>query len=1131
MLRLVALCVWLLIQTDAVLAQTFAPNSVLSEGQWLKIAIVEEGLYKISGQWLRQQGWTQGISPSQLHLYSAGNGMLPQRNSAPRIDDLQPVAIWLNNPQAPAFQEQDFFLFYAQGAHQVRIDTANQLFLPETNLYADTNYYFLTLHDHSSLQARLQPQADLGAASVVFEHFDDYWHHEQERVSLLLSGRQWYGETFNDNTLHTFNINTEGLLPNSPLKLRIQAVGGGTQSATLSIRANNTDIGQLGFPILPQQRYDPKVQEVLRTFDFAANTVGNPGAIRLDVRYNRQGNNNLAYLDYLTLQIQRRLAYYNSPTVFRTFESLQYPTAAYRIAQTQAGAVVWDISNPLQPKLQNKRFENGQTVFAVATAGLLRSFLVFQGENFPPPIAAQRINNQNLHASPTPNLLIITHPSLQAEAEQLAAFRRNHDGLNVLVVNTVQVYHEFSGGRPDLTALRDFIRMLYTRQPEQLRYVLLFGAASVDYKNRLPNNSNLVPIYESRESIHPIFSYASDDYFGFLEPEEGEWVENFGGDHTLEVGIGRLPARTPTQAAGMVQKLIRYSQSNAQQWGNWRSLLTFVADDGDFNIHQLDAEQLSQQVLNNAPAYKPLKKFLDAFPRELGGAGATSPKLTESLLERIDKGSLIVNYTGHGAETGWAEEDIMNAGHWQNLRNTRLPLVVTATCEFGRYDNPTLTSGAQLAILNPLGGAIGLITTTRPVFSSTNFALNQAFYQVIFQANAAGQPPRLGEVMRLTKNAALRGAVNRNFSLLGDPSMRLNYPKHQTTLTQISADTLRALQEIRLQGEVRDTQGQRLSTFNGLALVTLHDKPLTRRTLGVGAPAMNFQEVDNPLFRGQVRVVNGQYEAAFIIPQNINYQLGEGNLRVYAYDSLAATDAHGINTLVVGGSAPLGTPDRTPPTIRMWINDESFVSGQAIEGDRPVLGAALSDESGINISTAGLNNAIRARLRYPDGRVREWILNEEYVADLDTYQSGRLRFALPRLEAGTYQLSLEAWDVWNNSTEEQLSFVVNPILRIGISLADIYPNPMSENATLRIRHDQAGEDLSLTLQLVDNQGRLVQTWDLELLAAPETILLPWDGRDSKGMKIHNGTYICRVWLRSKLRQIEGRQSIKILVAR
>ncbi|MBC7923133.1 MAG: type IX secretion system sortase PorU [Ferruginibacter sp.] len=1121
-----------------------AQHSVLAQGDWYKIGVVKGGLHRMDAAFLRGLGIPVGsILPAHLRLYGNGGGMLPQPNATPRPADLTENAILVVGEADGRFDEGDYLLFYAQSPHPIAYDAAKQRFGHQTNLYSDTTFYFLTTGDAPGW--RVPDQAGIASENQL-NAFDDYVFHEKESKNFLQSGREWYGETFDFTPEHRFTFDLPGVLPNSPVGVTSSVVGASPSPSRFEVSVNNRVAGTQEVAALPPvfdpryARYNVRGMGQVNTFVTEAPAGGSE--VMVGVAFQKNGVNGAqGYLDFLGVQTRRALRRYGNQTAFRSLETLRLADANFNVGGMDADCRVWDVTDPQQPK--NQLFSlDGETATFGTTGLVLREFVAFRGNGFDAPVSGRKIANQDLRGLSVPQLLIVTHPAFQRAAERLADFRRTHDGLSARVVTTEEVYNEFSSGRPDVTAIRDLARYLYDRGGD-FRYLLLFGDATYDYKNRITSQRAFVPVYESRESLHPIFSYSSDDYFGFLEEKEGEWTETNGGDHTLDIGVGRLPAKTAAEASVVVDKLVRYATGSAVR-ERWRSRVDFVADDGDFNTHQLDAERLAQGVETQQPGYQVDKLYVDAFPQVVGPGGQTAPQVQRSINRTVNEGALIVNYTGHGGESGWAEERILGLADifsWKNPDN--LPLFVTATCEFGRYDDPARTSGAELILMGKYGG-IGLVTTTRPVYSNTNFLLNKAFYQAVFEP-VDGQLPRLGDVVRKTKNNSLSGSVNRNFSLLGDPSMRLAYPEHELVVTHLNGrrvegpaappDTLRALGRVTVEGEVRPRGApDRLADFNGLLAASAFDKATPLTTLGTendGFPndKMAYSLWKDRIFEGQATVRDGRFSFSFVVPKDIHYRFGPGKLSLYARNHGATADATGALTgVVVGGSAPAVPPDRQPPRIRLFLNDTAFVNGGTVPANATLV-AHLDDESGINLAEGGIGHAISAVVNNGESI----ILNPYYRADPDTYQRGTVVYPLEGLMPGKNALTLKAWDVYNNPAEASLEFTVTPNAGLFLQFVRCYPNPFNvasaSSVAFEWQTNRAGEALAVTIDVFDATGRRVKTLSAEPDGPEAANVLTWDGRSEAGVPLSKGVYFYRVRALSRRDGSQADKSNKLVL--
>ena len=512
------------------------------------------------------------------------------------------------------------------------------------------------------------------------------------------------------------------------------------------------------------------------------------------------------------------------------------------------------------------------------------------------------------------------------------------------------------------------------------------------------------------------------------------------------------------------------------------------------------------------------KIYMDAFPQAQTPNGESAEAVNQAIEEAIKKGALIINYTGHGSEFRWADETILNhnmINSWDNF--DRLPLFVTATCEFGRHDDPKRISGAEKLLTNPNGGAIGLVTTARPVFASKNFILNKAFYEIALELTDSGYPT-LGDIFKYTKNDSYTIVANRNFALLGDPSMKLSYPRKNLIITEIAADesapgdTVHALSTVRMKGAVTSPEGEPILNYHGTAEVTVFDKETTTETLGSeGGRTFTFKERNSVIFRGQASIESGQFEVNFVVPKNINYQTGQGKISLYALSSSGLEDAGGAtNSFVIGGSNKSAPFDNTPPKITLYMDDTSFKNGGST-GKNTVLLAKITDKSGINISNTGIGQDISALLNSKE----EFVLNDFFKPDVDTYQSGWVRYPIDNLEEGKQTITMKVWDVYNNSSDASLDFYVFDGHRLTLSQVLNYPNPFKESTTFLIDHNQPGATLEVTIRIFDRQGKLVHQILTKYENSPSSIEnTTWNGTNGHGIELNSGIYIYQVEVKS-----------------
>jgi hypothetical protein len=1082
--------------------QTYAQNSVLSEGRWFKIGITQTGVYRIDVAFLKKMGLNPvEINPQQLRLFGNGGAMLPQSNATPRAVDLIENAILVKGEADGRFDDGDALWFFGQGPHQVRYNTTEKRLEHELNLYSDTTFYFLQVGKQAGLRIASQKAGNSG---IVLNSFDDYIFRESESYNRIQSGRGWWGEYFGTQTRQDFNAELSGILPDSPFKLTVASVAAAQVTTKFLVSINGQSLGEQTMGTVTTYRYDSKGQSTQKTYE--GKLINATSKVTMTFNFDKAGQVNAdGYLDFLGLQVQRSLRFFEQPTVFQNLNSLTQDSVRFSIAQANAQMQLWDVTDPLRPLVQMYRLNGTEASFGVE-AKKLKRFVVFAESQLQIPVSVQSVKNQNIRAISPPDLLVITASPWQKQAQKLADFRRQNDGLEVAVVTTTQVYNEFASGQADPTAFRDFAKYLYDRQPQKLKYLLLLGDASYDYKNNMKALSPLemsyfVPTYESRESGHPVLSFSSDDYYGFLKKEDGEWNEDYSGNHTLDIGVGRLPVKSIAEAEAVVNKLMRYNTQRSR--GKWRQKIAFIADDGDGNLHQQDADNLSKLIAKTTATYDLRKVYVDAFPQI--GTPVRAPEVSQVIDRFVNEGVLMMNYTGHGGTSIWADEQVVtlqNLLNWRNLDN--MPLIITATCEFGRYDNPAEVSGAEVAVLSPRGGAIAMLSTARPVYASTNFLLNDAFYQAAFQ-RVNNQMPRLGDLMRITKNNSFSGVFNRNFTLLGDPSLRLNYPDYEVVVS--IKDTLKANRLVKLSGEIR--QAEKIVTdFNGTAIVTVYDKENQLITRGSEGSKMNYGQFQSKLFEGQVSVKQGKFSAEFVVPKNIEPKLGKGLIQVYAVRTDSLADAAGGNNQVLVGGSETFTNDIKPPTLQLYLNDETFVEGDEVE-DSPLLVAKMSDENGFNFlqnMIVTLNDTFSV------------VVNDYFLADKDDFRKGTLRFLFQKLPAGDYHLKLKVADTYNNSVEGTLRFKVGSQSAL-IKSVIAYPNPFVEQTTLQLELVNEGEDVEVETKIFDWNGRLIRSESQTIYNSDKTFeVFTWDAANQSRQDVPAGIYVYRLGVHSITRQ-------------
>lgn len=1101
-------------------------QSVLATGTWYKVAVEKNGVFKISSKTFKKMGFDLSkTDPRKIRIYGNEGGMLPQPNQTARPEDLVENAIFISGEADGKFGSEDYILFYGQGADNYFFKQSKGIIAYEKNLYADKNYYFITVSETNG--KRIAADTEIPGTLPIVNSFENFSYHELDAYSELKSGREWFGERFDLTTELILEADITNVIPGSTLNFVSGVMAKAFSGTVFNVSLNDQPTLTQNISAIPNDRYGVKGQMRNDTINVSADAVSASGKSSQKIKYTYvkvPSGSSVGFLNFYLLQAKQKLGFNHNQILFRSTESLENPASRFEIERSESSVRIWDISNPYEPISKAASFASGKTSFASITS-VLKEFIAFKTD-VPSPELIGSVSNQNLHGLATPRLVIITHPNFKKEAERLAAYR-NSKNIATAVVTTAQLYHEFSSGRQDVSAIRDFVKSLYDKSPGTLRSVLLIGKASYDYKARVVDNINFVPTYESRNSLHPVDTYSSDDYFGFLESNEGEWSENPAINHTMDVSVGRIPAKSAAEASDVVDKIIRYESAINLQ-GYWQKEIVFVADDGDTNLHQDDADELAESINDDHSEFDVSKIYLDQFPQISKPGGEVSPETNEAILKSIYKGALVFNYTGHGGERLLAQEKIFDDLMIEALENDRLPVWITATCEFGRADDPQTISGAELCLLRKTGGAIALVATGRPVEASKNFILNQAFYDAFFQREN-NKPLTLGEIFRRTKNNSLSGVSNRNFSLVGDPELQLALPSRTIIVndirTEFGSTTLKSLSTVIVRGEVRDVDGID-ETFNGTLEAVLFDKEVSFQTLGDENAPFNYEQWYNRLFRGQASVKNGVFKFRFVVPKNIAYQVASGKLSLYARDSAQDLSASGYSkSFDIGLSESNPETDNAPPVIALFVGDTTFISG-GIANPNTKLVARLSDLHGINISGYGIGNSLTGIL---DGE--SFILNDFYIADINDYTKGTITFPLENLKPGRHTLTLKAWDTHNNPAQKTIEFLVTETENLVIETFGNYPNPFQTSTKLWFTHNRSGDDLEATLVLYDITGRILQSYQFTIPSSSYQVdLLELTQGVNFAKNQCGGLYFARLSVRSLTNGSKNEQVTKLILS-
>lgn len=1107
------------IQTNAI--KRAVTNSVLASGQWIKLSVSTDGFYRLDANWLKNAGVDiQSIDPRTIKIYGAQTGMLPEANNAFRYEDLPENAIQVIGENDGKFDPSDYVLFYAQGPHKWTYNYGLNRFEHTMNIYAEKTYLFLTFNGTNGKRVSTISDNNNLIADKVYDWFDYHVYHDLDLENVCKEGRIFTGEKLEAGDVLSFNETVSNINGTRPTKIFFHAVANAPANTSLSLSVNNTFADALNFG--PPMGEEPPC--------FTENGIGNyttnsnTNNFNLKFTYNTSISSAKAYFNYYEFHCARQLNFNEGFMPFRVAESSSANVAEYRLAGLPSGAIIYDVYDPLNIKIQATFQDNGATVFRNQVSGKINEYVLSDGSSNI-PVFEGAVANQNLHGTPSAKFVIVSAPQFLEAANKLAEFHRTRDNMSVLVVTPQQIYNEFSSGAQDISAIRDYFKLLYynnTNPDNQLKYSLLLGDASYDYLDKVKNNTNFVPTYEGDPYVLGYDNwYCSDDFYGFLDPTDGEWT-NY---QKLEIAISRLPVTSLEEANGVVNKIIKYKDQVSL--GDWRNVVTFLADDIDLNWETQfvsDFEEIFAGLDSTVKNVNVRKVYLDAYKQQNLGGSQRYPEAQEAIKKEFEKGTLIFNYMGHGGDEYIASEkviDIPLVNSMTNLNN--LPAFFTASCTIGKYDDVSHKSGGEYFITNPNGGAIAMFTTVRIVYVDGNADITKYFWSNCAFVKIGGKWPTLGDIYKKLKNRGSSFQSNdRKFTLFADPALTLNYPEHiikidslNSKTTANTTDTLKALSKVTFKGHIEDITGTPLTNFNGLLYPTIYDKKSNFFTLGNNTDNVRepFTLYNNILYKGEASIASGRFSFSFVVPKDIAYNYGFGKVSLYGKNEI--TDATGnMANLMVGGTASNVSNDSKGPDLELFVDDYTFISG-GLTDQTPLLLAKINDENGINTSGSGIGRDLLITIDKGTINEKSFVVNNFYKANLNSYTSGEIKYALENMKDGKHTYTLKVWDVYNNSSEATIEFLVSNGDEFQVKNVLNYPNPFSTNTIFHFDHNKAGQNLNVVITIFSISGKVIKTIEQHIPSANGHVAeISWNGRDDYDDKPSKGVYIYRLSVRT-----------------
>ncbi|MCX6283795.1 MAG: type IX secretion system sortase PorU, partial [Bacteroidetes bacterium] len=847
-------------------------NSVLSTGKWYKFSVSHNGLFRIGYHDLVKMGIIPGeINPANIRIYGNGSGMVPETNNAVRTDDLREISILVHDGGDGKFDSTDYIMFYGEGPDSWKLNTSTGVYTHLKNIYSDVSWYFMTFDLGSGRRVSLKPDVN-GNVNYVSTRWTDMVDHELDLVNVIKSGKRWLGESFTkSNSSYDFDYSFPYIDSLSPLRIKIGVVGRSDVPSKFTVFRNSISIDSANI--------DPVTLDLAgdyaRSGDMEMDLDLVKSSFRISVKYNAPTDASTGWLDYIEMQLVRKLYWTGHEFTFRDlYSAAPGRFTEFRMRKANPGITIWDVTQMTNISRLQTTLTDSLLTFHMQTDSL-RTFFAFDSTAYDTVSFAGTVANQNLHALQASEMIIVVPPLFAAEARRLADFHKNHNQIDALVVSVPEIFNEFSCGQPDPGGIRDFMKMLYDRGAASNfpKYLLLFGDGSYDPKHRTPGNDNFIPTLESQESLSTTVSFVSDDFFGIMGDHEG-----YDASGSIEIGVGRFPVNTVDQAGVLVDKIIHYSGKSDTLRADWRNIIALACDEGERNYFVNNSEEIAGIIASKYPVINVNKIYFDAYPMVSIPAGFRFPEANKALNSAVEKGTLIINYIGHGGETGWSSRAVLtmaDINSWTNAE--KLPVFVTATCEFSRFDNPERFSAGEEIIVRQGGGGIAMFSTSRTTFAGTNQSLDTSFFRHIMDRKD-GRYLSMGELIMLSKNNNQNNSYLRNFVLLGDPAQQIAFPEDDIITTSINnlpldpPDTAYGLSAVNVKGRVQDFAGNFVNDFNGVLTAKVFDKPTIYSTLGNtygqygGSYPQKFKLQDHLMNLVKAKVANGEFNFSFVVP-------------------------------------------------------------------------------------------------------------------------------------------------------------------------------------------------------------------------------------------------------------------------
>lgn len=1065
MKKILFIAFWVLVSLPMMAGiHSYAERSVLADGHWVKIRVSESGVCRMSFSELR----SAGLEPSQVRVFGYGGAQKEQDFSKRNIDDL---------PQVPVYVGEDYILFYVQGPISWTYNGSR--FAHTRNTYSDFGYYLLS-DDAGAMLPFPEAEAVSGSPTDV-TYYSYYQVQDKDSVNLIDrtgvsgGGRTFYGEQFAAGQTRTFTFSTPYANGDNS-SVYIDMAANAATTSTVKAQLNNTSSKSIYISSIPDHY----------TFGVAG-TISMNGASeeqnqRVTMQFVNSNASALAWLNYIEITTPSELVMTGSYMGIRSLVNRNTTNPVrFLLRNTTASTQIWDVTDLAAIQRMPTTMVDDQLAWIGTQADGVHEYIAVNtdGTKFVQAEVVGEVKNQNLHALSNIDYIIICPEGYEDVSEDLAKAHEAKQAITYAIVTDQQVYNEFSSGTPDATAYRWLMKMLYDRAKngigQQPRWLLLMGHGTFDNRKLLRNSgTSLLLTYQSKNSVNEIKAYATDDYFAYLDDNEGA-IDTQG---RMDIGVGRLPVESLDEARTTVDKLIQYIRN--EQTGKWKNQLVYLADDGENGTHTETAEKSAELVRIKNPDFIVHKIFLDAYPQEVNASGESYPLAKNRVLNLLKNGVLFFDYSGHGGYNAITNESILNLKDIAGMTNKNQAFWLFATCNFAQCDAGK-RSAAETAVLNPKGGAIGILAATRTVYAPQNTNLNRSVCDTLFgHSDVFHYDMTLGEAISIGKNLLGSDENKLAYVLLGDPCMRLNYPTdyHVETLTEM--DTLNALSVQHVEGRIIDEDLNTVSDFNGKVDITIYDKmqsiPTRDNDNAGGDPrVVAYNDYPNTIFSGATDVKDGLFNYTFMVPKDIRYNFGSGRIVYYAVtaDSLETAEAVGhFEQFIIGGTGSTVAIDTIGPEMEIYLNSPAFRNGDKTYAT-PRFFANLYDENGINTAGAGIGHDLMLIIDEDPKMI--YSLNEYFTAANNSYQAGQVSYLMEELANGPHSLTFRAWDLLNNSTTKSLNFIVEAGLDPSIYNVTTYPNPVQQSGVVHlvVNYDQPDELIETEIYLYNTAGQMV----------------------------------------------------------